>query len=322
MNISFLIANLGVRGSIRRIVELSNNLILRGHYVNIYHSDGSPCSWLSCSARTLPELQALSDEHDCLIYFGDPEHWDIVRNSKSKVKALYLLGLDERLSNLKELLLGIETYDRRTTATSEAIASKDILLLSNCLALHKFLINLRRGVNCYPVIGSISLKMFYPRKVKRNPYMVLAGGAKRDIEGTQVVLDAMEIIKKNRPQAFLELYAARNYSQERLAELYSTAGVFVDAQRYGGWNNPVAEAMACGCPVVCNNIWGNRDFARNQKTALIAEQPLKIAQAVCQLIDNPQLGKTLAKKAYNIIKPYTWEHATDQLEFAINRTLR
>ena len=42
-----------------------------------------------------------------------------------------------------------------------------------------------------------------------------------------------------------------NLAQADLAALYTTCDLFVSAEKRAGWNNTVAEAMACGVPVVC-----------------------------------------------------------------------
>lgn len=314
MKLSFLIGNLGIRGSVRRVVELSNGMVKRGHDVTIYHSDGQPCEWLTCYAMTSPEYQAQFDEHDALIFFGDALHWQIVKSAKSKIKALYILGLNEKDPDLANNLTGDGRRDARTSAVREAIHSPGIRVMANCTALVEFLASI--GISAFPVLGGVNGETFYPHNVERDA-MILAGGAKREIEGTGLVLETMKIVNETYPNVRLETYAKRGHSQDRLAELYSTASVFLDAQHHGGWNNAVAEAMACECPVVCTDIWGNRDFAVNKKTAMIANEPVKMAWAICRLLNEFDLQDMLVQNAKEKIKPYTWDKATDQLEEAL-----
>lgn len=67
----------------------------------------------------------------------------------------------------------------------------------------------------------------------------------------------------------MDTYCGKGISQEKMAEKYSSADIFVEASWQAGWNNPVAEAMACKVPVVCTDIGGVKDFAFHEKTALL-----------------------------------------------------
>lgn len=67
MDIGFASINLGVRGSSRRIVELSNHLIKRGHKVTVYLPDGEKCSWLKLDA-SIKSISKMTEKNDFLIY--------------------------------------------------------------------------------------------------------------------------------------------------------------------------------------------------------------------------------------------------------------
>lgn len=47
---------------------------------------------------------------------------------------------------------------------------------------------------------------------------------------------------------------------ERVATMLNAADMFVLASRSEGWCNSIAEALACGCPVVATNVGGNREI--------------------------------------------------------------
>ncbi len=47
---------------------------------------------------------------------------------------------------------------------------------------------------------------------------------------------------------------------ERVAMVLNAADLFVLASRSEGWCNAIAEALACGCPVVATDVGGNREI--------------------------------------------------------------
>lgn len=49
-----------------------------------------------------------------------------------------------------------------------------------------------------------------------------------------------------------------------IARLLNAADLFVLASRSEGWCNAIAEALACGCPVVATDVGGNREMVKHQ----------------------------------------------------------
>ena len=112
MKISFVEPHLRLYGGIRRIIELSNRLVLRGHDVTIFHSDGSPCKWLKCTAKIKSYNMLLNEVHDVVI-FNDPNPIDyrLVKKAKAKIKILYVIenidfGGGER--NFAQIINGLD----------------------------------------------------------------------------------------------------------------------------------------------------------------------------------------------------------------------
>ena len=65
-------------------------------------------------------------------------------------------------------------------------------------------------------------------------------------------MEALDLVKNDGVDAAVETYYGKGIAQSKMARIYNSADVFVDASRNsGGWNNPVVEAMACRVPVVC-----------------------------------------------------------------------
>jgi glycosyltransferase involved in cell wall biosynthesis len=76
------------------------------------------------------------------------------------------------------------------------------------------------------------------------------------------------------------------------------ADVFVSVSYFEGMPNTVAEAMACGCPLVLSDIPQHREICPGDG-ALYADprDPRAIAKAVVAAIDNSSACRTRAQRA-------------------------
>ena len=102
-----------------------------------------------------------------------------------------------------------------------------------------------------------------------------------------------------------------------LPELYNEASVFFSPSLIEGWALPPAEAMACGCAVVCTNIGGHADYAIDGKTALLVSPSNEkvMEERLFELLTNTELKNTLAKNGNEFISTYfNWDASVTQLE--------
>jgi glycosyltransferase involved in cell wall biosynthesis len=112
----------------------------------------------------------------------------------------------------------------------------------------------------------------------------------------------------------LDTYYGKGIAQSAMAPTYAAADLFVDAQWHAGWNNPVVEAMACGTPVVCTDIGGVRDFAFQERTALVV--PVRdapaLAAAIARMLDDAALRERLASNALAEVERFDWDRAAEE----------
>jgi glycosyltransferase involved in cell wall biosynthesis len=104
---------------------------------------------------------------------------------------------------------------------------------------------------------------------------------------------------------------------ENLVDLYNEHAIFLSPSLGEGWALPPAEAMACGCAVVCTDIGGHQDYAKHDQTALLV--PTKdvdeTANAIIQLVTDNQLRQRIANNGHQTITSlFSWERAVDKLE--------
>jgi glycosyltransferase involved in cell wall biosynthesis/ubiquinone/menaquinone biosynthesis C-methylase UbiE len=317
MRIGFIEPHLKLYGGIRRIVELSNQLTERGHDVTIYHSDGSQCQWMKCIAETKSSNDVLKQSHDVIIYNDpNPIDYELAKKADAKLKVFYVLALYER-----PLLKGFNPkiylpWHKRMLLLKKSLTSP-CLKLANSSWIHRWLKE-HMGIHSRILIGGINREIFHPVEVERNPSVIriLCSGDPRERKGTQTVLEAVEMAKKDEPRIVLDTYSGKDIPQSKIAEVYSSADIFVDGQWYAGWNNPVAEAMACRVPVVCTDIGGVQDFAFHRRTALLVppKDPTAMASAILWLIGDEQLRETLRENAYEHIQQFDWGQSARKLE--------
>jgi glycosyltransferase involved in cell wall biosynthesis len=103
--------------------------------------------------------------------------------------------------------------------------------------------------------------------------------------------------------------------QTDLAALYRSCDVFVSAERRAGWNNTVAEAMACGTPVVCTSS-GTRDLAVHGTSAWVVtvRHPWFLARGLRALQRDPKLRRRVRSEASRQIAQFTWTRVAERIE--------
>ena len=324
MKISFVEPHLKIYGGIRRIIELANRHTESGHDVTIFHSDGSSCEWMKSIAKIKSYNELLKEEHDVIIY-NDPNPIDykLVRKAKAKLKLFYVLELYD-----KELLKGVNfkiylPWNRRMLILKKSLCSS-YLKLSNA-TWEKEWLKENMNIDSKLLIGGVNTEIFHPVKVDKNTseIQILCSGDPRERKGTKTILEAIEIAKKEEPRIVLDTYHGKGIPQEKMAEKYSSADIFVEGSWQAGWNNPVAEAMACKVPVVCTDIGGVRDFAFHKKTALLVppRNPEAMASAILRLIRDEKLRETLIENAYQHIRQFDWDKSASMLEEILNSEL-
>ena len=321
MKISFVEPHLKIYGGIRRIIELSNRLTIKGHDVTIFHSDGSPCQWMKCIAKIKSYEAVLNEKHDVIIYNDpNPIDYNLIKKAKAKLKIFYVLELFHKVLltgfNLNIYLPGNE----RMLFLKKSLYAP-YLKLSNATWEKEWLKN-NMNIDSILLLGGVNFKMFHPIEKKENAddFHILFSGDPRKRKGTKNILKALEIVKKEEPGIVWDTYHGKGIPQEKMAEKYCLADIFVEGSWQAGWNNPVAEAMACKIPVVCTDIGGVKDFAFHEKTALLvpSEDSQAMASAILRLIRDKKLREMLRENAYNHIRKFDWDKSTERLEEIIN----
>jgi glycosyltransferase involved in cell wall biosynthesis len=175
---------------------------------------------------------------------------------------------------------------------------------------------LRRS--CILPVG-VDHQRFFPRPRVSHPGVVLLGAAHLVRgKGFQHLLEALTRVRQ--PQVKLrlagdgpesgalakragelglgdrvELLGLRN----DLPELAAAADLFVQPTVYEAFGLAVAEAMACGLPVIASRVGGLPELVRHQETGLLVPpgDPWALAEAIDQLASQPEVRRRMGEAA-------------------------
>ncbi|MEX1203412.1 MAG: glycosyltransferase family 4 protein [Ferruginibacter sp.] len=164
---------------------------------------------------------------------------------------------------------------------------------------------------------------------ERNPATVIMLYSEEPRKDTASGLAALKKLKITIPSLQLILFGVyekpanlenwMEYHQRpsNLPELYNRAAVFFSPSLYEGWALPPAEAMACGCAVVCTDIGGHADYAINEQTALLVKPGdiNDMAEKINTIITHTEKRLSLSLEANKLITTrFTWEASVHKLQ--------
>jgi glycosyltransferase involved in cell wall biosynthesis len=145
-------------------------------------------------------------------------------------------------------------------------------------------------------------------------------------KGTVFGLEALYLVQKEIPDLKAILFGV--YVPEPLPEfveyhkkpsnlcaLYNRTAIYFTNSLQEGWALPPAEAMACGCALICTDIGGHHPYANSDNAILVPPQkPEEMAAAIIDLIKKPEKRIRLAKEGNGSIQRFSWDHSVAQLE--------
>ncbi len=102
---------------------------------------------------------------------------------------------------------------------------------------------------------------------------------------------------------------------DNLNEIFNGAAIYVTPSLQEGWALPPAEAMTCGCAVVCSDIPGHQDYA-SESTAVQFNPNDEdgMVAAVSRLLNDDALRVNLAINGNKFCERYDWDKASDAWE--------
>jgi UDP-glucose:(heptosyl)LPS alpha-1,3-glucosyltransferase len=121
--------------------------------------------------------------------------------------------------------------------------------------------------------------------------------------------DAAESFQARATQLGVQNRCRWELSGPKVLDFYAAADVYVSPSREDSFGLPVAEAMACGLPVITSEFAGIADYIQDGVDGLILRKPRDrhtLAQLIARLHADPNLRRNLGETAAETILQWDW----------------
>ncbi len=168
----------------------------------------------------------------------------------------------------------------------------------------------------HPAKGVFDLIPIWERVVKSQPQVRLAviGDGQDHLVAEIKSMIKVKGLAKN-------IFLVGPLPDQQVYSLMKKAKIFLFTDHEAGWGIAVAEAMACGLPIVGydNGVLGSV-YKKGYLKIPLANQS-KFSQAVLQLLKNPTLRKKLATKAYLESGKYDWINTASEFNSILGKVV-
>ncbi|MHB1651441.1 MAG: glycosyltransferase family 4 protein [Desulfitobacteriaceae bacterium] len=130
-------------------------------------------------------------------------------------------------------------------------------------------------------------------------------------------LDVYVVTPEGTPyQAPISFTVVKADSDPAMASFYAQADIFVSTSYFESFAMPPLEAMACGTAVVATDSGGNREYTKNGGNCLLVPPSdiTQITTAIYQLLTQEKERDRLARAGFQFAQPWTWRRTADKVE--------
>jgi len=323
MKINFLTPHLKIAGGVRIILNYANQLSINGHEIRVFVRSNNVirrniANWLGLGnpqwiKEFRPKVVRVPDfnfnsisDADVLIASDLTSAEKILNFPDSKGKKIHLIQHDEGMYHVTQTL-------------ADKVFSSKVLKKICVSSWLKETLKYKYGAESELLLNTLDKNFFKPVNKIRNDHniKILILHHTYEWKGTDEGIKIIKDLKAKYSNIKLVLFGARKEninifcdeyyykpSQEKLVELYSGSDIFLCPSWDEGFGLPSLEAMACRCAVVTYDNGGSRDFAFDNKTAMVAKRrdanDLKNKLEV--LIKDSNLRKKIAQSGYEFVQ--------------------
>jgi glycosyltransferase involved in cell wall biosynthesis len=139
---------------------------------------------------------------------------------------------------------------------------------------------------------------------RNSPWQLVFAGS--DWTGAEVIHQAIE---KSRCKN--AIHSLGFVPDEVVPDLMRAADVFVYPSLYEGFGLPIAEAMACGCPVICSNSSSMLEVAGDAAATADPKNVMALKWQLLRLAGSPKLREQLSQAGLRQAKIFDWKRTAE-----------
>jgi glycosyltransferase involved in cell wall biosynthesis len=152
------------------------------------------------------------------------------------------------------------------------------------------------------LLGLLKAYNLLDKDMKEKYKLVLAGF--KGWENKEI----MQLIKQN--EDFIKYLGY--ISDEELAKVYNLASLFVYPSFYEGFGLPVAEAMACGTPVITSSVSSLPEVGADAVVYVDPNNIEDIKEKMMMVLSDEDLQKQMIQQGLKRAKNFTWEKSAKE----------
>jgi glycosyltransferase involved in cell wall biosynthesis len=218
---------------------------------------------------------------------------DVYRLPPAKIKVLYS-GVDPRFRP--------EVSEESNMRVRELTRGKPYLLSVSTIQPRK---NYARLIEAFARIASSELQIANSQFLIRNLQLVVAGGKGWMYEQVFQTVERLGLQERVLFPQFV--------SDDDLPALYAGATLFVYPSLYEGFGLPVAEAMACGAPVVSSNASSLPEIGGDAVLYFDPRDVDAMVETIRRALSDESLRRDLRARGFAQAKKFSWEKAAREL---------
>lgn len=318
MNLGVILPHTKLYGGVKRFLELGNIFIELGHNFTVYTIEGKAPVWYDFKGETKTFAALKEDDIDAL-FTTEVKFLEQLTTANTKRKIFYHVRMTEKIQK------ALKFPDIEVFACSSNIYAHD---------KKKF------GIDAFKALGGVNTANYHAKtdySVKDRPFCVMAYGRLAEkVKGTKYVVKACEKLYKKgynvklllfdtaiseKGQRLIDNFKAnvpfdfvQNHPFDKNSELFNRADVFVAAEGHAGWANTVAEAMACGVPVIATKA-GTKDLVIDGVTGISTwRYSFFIRKRIKMLMEDEALRERIGKAGRKNVENFDWHVLAKRIE--------
>jgi len=310
-------------GGTRFIYQLANEMVDKGHSVEIVLPENAVVAWpLRAQITRVKELSADTiPSADFILPNFYPTVFPAWESKKGRVVRLSL-GYEP---------LWVEEKER---ALASYLINAPIITISEW---HRQLVLQETGRNSTVIPGGVDSTIFCPHPKKSRStgrlsiaYILRSREHGYTWKGSDDFWLACQNLTKMVPAFDIQVVAPEGansqvpvpyeivtaHSDSEMARFYAQADIFVSTSYFESFSMPPLEAMACGTAVVTTDNGGNRDYTKNGENCLLVPPSdfQQLTLILAHLLTQQSARDQLAQVGQHFAQSWGWRHSADKLE--------